>query len=47
VPVQALDHCDAHCEHIWQDASDAEENALMISRGYKEGSAMWRMTQAA
>ena len=40
----ALDHCDAHREHLWEDASDADENAILVSRGYKEGSVMWRMT---
>ena len=40
----ALDHCDAHREHLWEDASDANEDAIMVSRGYKEGTVMWRMT---
>ena len=33
----ALDACDPHREHIWEER-DADENALMISGGYKEGS---------
>lgn len=42
---RALDHCDAHREHVWEDASDADENAIMVSRSYKPDSVMWRMTQ--
>jgi hypothetical protein len=38
----ALDHCDPHREHVWEDPSDGK--ALLVSRGYKEGSVMWRMT---
>ena len=40
----ALDHCDAHREHIWEEASDKDENAILVSRGCKQGSVMWRMT---
>ena len=40
----ALDHCDPHREHIWEEARD-DANRLLISRGYKEGSVMWRMTR--
>ena len=30
----ALDSCDPHRElFIWEEASDAEENALLVSRG--------------
>jgi hypothetical protein len=39
----ALDHCDAHREHLWEEAGDG--NALLVSRGYKTGSVMWRMTR--
>jgi hypothetical protein len=39
----ALDSCDPHREHVWEDASDADENALLVSRGFKEGSVEWRM----
>jgi hypothetical protein len=41
----ALDHCDPHGECVWAEPSDADENAVLISRGYKEGSVMWRMTR--
>jgi hypothetical protein len=39
----ALDHCDPHREHVWEETSAA--NVLLVSRGYKEGSVMWRMTR--
>jgi hypothetical protein len=41
----ALDHCDPHREHVWEDPSDDDENAVLVSRGYKEGSVMWKMTR--
>jgi len=41
---QVLAHCDAHHEHVWEDASDADENAILVSRDYKPGTVMWRMT---
>jgi len=39
----ALDHCDPHREHVWEEPNDGK--ALLVSRGYKEGSVMWRMTR--
>jgi hypothetical protein len=39
----ALDHCDPHRDCVWEEPSDANENALLVSREYKEGSVMWRM----
>ena len=39
----ALDSCDPHREFIWEEASDADENALLVSRGFKENSVAWRM----
>jgi hypothetical protein len=35
--------CDPHREHIWEEASDADETKLLISRDYKEGTVGWRM----
>jgi hypothetical protein len=32
-----------HKEHIREDASDADENALLISRDYKPGCVLWQM----
>lgn len=39
----ALDSCDPHREFIWEEASDADESALLGSRGFKENSVAWRM----
>jgi hypothetical protein len=39
----ALDSCDPHREHIWEEASDADEGALLVSRAFKGGSVSWRM----
>lgn len=39
----ALDSCDPQREFIWEEASDADENALLVSRGFKENSVAWRM----
>jgi hypothetical protein len=39
----ALDSCDPHREHIWEEASDADDGALFVSRGFKPGSVSWRM----
>ena len=39
----ALDSCDPHREFISEDASDADESALLVSRGFKENSVAWRM----
>jgi len=39
----ALDHCDPHREHVWEQSTAS--NVQLISRGYKEGSVMWRMTR--
>lgn len=41
----ALDTCDPHREHVWEDASDADENKLLISRAYKAGSVLDRMSR--
>jgi len=40
---EALAWCDPHREHIWEEASDADETKLLISRDYKEGTVGWRM----
>ena len=40
---QVLQWCDPHREHIWEEASDADETKLLISRDYKEGTVGWRM----
>ena len=40
---QVLSWCDPHRERIWEEASDADETKLLISREYKEGTVGWRM----
>jgi len=30
--------CDPHSERVWEEASDADENKILISRAYKPGS---------
>jgi hypothetical protein len=30
--------CDPHGERVWVEASDADENKILISRAYKPGS---------
>ena len=35
--------CDPHRERIWEEASDADEIKLLISRDFKEGTTGWRM----
>jgi hypothetical protein len=39
----ALNWCDPHREHIWEEASDADETKILISRDFKKGSVEWRM----
>ena len=39
----ALNWCDGHHEHIWEEASDADETKLLISRDFKEGRVGWQM----
>jgi hypothetical protein len=34
---------DPHRERIWEEASDADETKLLISRDYKPGTVGWRM----
>jgi hypothetical protein len=42
---QALDSCDPHLEHVWDEPGpDADAAVLMVSRDFKEGTVMWRMT---
>lgn len=41
----ALASCDPHSERIWEEASDADEGKLLISRSYKAGSVLDRMSQ--
>ena len=40
---QALAWCDPHRKCIWEEASDADETKLLISRDYKDGTVGWRM----
>ena len=40
-----LGWCDPHRERIWEEASDADETKLLISRDFKEGTVGWRMAQ--
>ena len=35
--------CDPFRERVWEEASDADETKLMISRDFKEGTVGWRM----
>jgi len=35
--------CDPHRERAWEEASDADETKLLISREFKEGTVGWRM----
>ena len=39
----ALRWCDPHRERIWEEASDADETKLLISRDFKKGTVGWRM----
>jgi hypothetical protein len=39
----ALASCDPDGERIWDEASDANERAIMISRSFKPGSVLERM----
>ncbi len=39
----ALRWCDPHQECVWEEASDADETKLLISRDYREGTVAWRM----
>jgi len=38
-----LDTCDPHKEHVREEASDADENKILISRGDKPGSVLNRL----
>ena len=40
----ALVACDPHRECVWEDPNGAHQRVLFVSRDYKEGSVMWRMT---
>lgn len=40
---QALAWCDPHQERIWEEASDADETKLLISRDFREGTIAWRV----
>ena len=40
---EVLAWCDPHRERIWEEASDADETKLLISRDYKQGTVGWRM----
>jgi hypothetical protein len=41
----ALEACDGHGEHVWEDASDADEKRILISQSYKPGSVLDRLAQ--
>jgi hypothetical protein len=41
----ALDACDVHREHVREEASDADETKLLISRSVKPGSVMERLSR--
>jgi hypothetical protein len=38
-----LGWCDPHGERIWEEASDADETKLLVSRNFKQGTVGWRM----
>jgi hypothetical protein len=42
----ALTSCDPHNEHVWEDADDANERAIMVSGSYKPGSVLDRVSRA-
>jgi hypothetical protein len=39
--------CDPHGERVWEEASDADENKILISRSYKLGSVRDLISQTA
>jgi len=41
----ALMSCDPHRERVWEESSDADETALLVSRDYREGTVGWNMTR--
>ena len=41
---QALNSCDPHLEHVWEEPDGSDPNVVMVSRDYKPGTVMWRMT---
>ena len=40
---EVLAWCDPHRERIWEEASDADETKLLVSRNFKKGTVGWRM----
>jgi hypothetical protein len=43
----AIDYCDPHRERVWEEASDADETRILISRSYKPGSVAERLLKSA
>jgi hypothetical protein len=43
----ALASCDPHSERVWQEASDADETRILVSRSYKPGSVAERLLKSA
>jgi hypothetical protein len=43
----ALASCDPHGERVWEEASDADETRILISRSYKRGSVAERLLKSA
>jgi hypothetical protein len=43
----ALDSYDLHRERVWEEASDADETRILISRSYKPGSVAERLLKSA
>ena len=41
----ALNSCDVHRERIWREASDGDEERILISDSYKPGSVLDRMSR--
>jgi hypothetical protein len=37
----ALDSCAPHREFVWEEVSEADEGALLVSSAFKEGSVAW------
>jgi hypothetical protein len=44
---EVLDSCDPQRERVWEEASDADETRILISRSYKPGSVAERLVRSA
>ena len=41
---EALSSCDPHLEHLWEEPDGSDPNVVMVSKDFKPGTVMWRMT---